>query len=51
MTFDKPEHKAMVLEMINRATVPGVLIEKWAELKAVASAAAVEPPKPNDKDA
>jgi len=43
MTFDKTEHKELVLDMINKVSVPGQLIELLYELKkAVESAEIVE---------
>lgn len=33
MTFDKPEHKELVLDMLQKVSVPGQLIELFYDLK------------------
>ena len=44
MTFDKPEHREMVLELIKRAAIPGHLLAEWAALhEAVDRAKIAEP--------
>lgn len=42
MTFDKPEHKELVLDMLNKVSVPGQLVELFYELKKAALAATIE---------
>lgn len=47
MTFDKPEHKEIVLDMLNKVSVPGQLVELFYELKQAAQAAEVAAPVMN----
>jgi len=47
MTFDKPEHKELVLDMLNKVSVPGQLVEIFYELKQAVVQGIVSPDEPD----
>lgn len=50
MTFDTPEHKQIVLEILASVSVPGKMIEVFYELKKAAEKAQVETPEPGKEN-
>lgn len=42
MTFDKPEHREIIIEMLHKVTVPGHLIEQFYELKVAVNSAEID---------